>query len=119
MFEDIAKRLITELAAKGINAYIWHSATTGSVYIRFEDVRIGSVRLGDHNGREKLKYKFNIRNDIGRKHKTWVKDDGVWRYYVLAHNWKQIIPVLVDRANEVKKWDKPKFQYTIPYFKQK
>lgn len=62
-FEEIAKELIKELDLIGVKSYIWHCATTGSVYVRFEDNRIGSVRLGDHNGKDKLKYKFNIRSD--------------------------------------------------------
>jgi hypothetical protein len=119
LFLDIANKLIEELAKHDIKAYIWHAATTGSVYIRFEDCRVGSVRLGNHDGREKLKYKFNIRNDIGSRHKTWIKDNGIWRYFVLAHKWKEIIPVLIQRYQEVQKWEKTKFNYTIPYFKQK
>lgn len=119
MFENIAKKIIAELAKNDIEAYIWHAATTGSVYIRFGDQRMGSLRLGDHPGRSKLKYKYNLRSDISNKHKRWLKDKGTWRFYLQLNSWKEIIPVLVDRAKTVKTWPKAKYNYTIPHFKRK
>lgn len=115
--EGIANKLITELNSIGIECYIWHLATTGSVYIRFKDNRMCSIRIGTHDGREKLKYKYNIRTDIGGNHKTWVKDENIWRYYVLANNWKEIIPVLQDRYNQIQNWEPSKYKYLIPKFK--
>ena len=119
IFEDIANKLVIELKEVNIEAYIWHVATTGSVYIRFNDNRIGSVRLGNHDGREKLKYKFNIRNDMGLKSGKWIKDEDKWRYYIPCEKWKELIPILQKRSEEVKQWEESKFSYTIPNFKRK
>ena len=49
-FKRLAKRVIKHLKKEGVECYLWHSATTGSAYIRFNDSRIGSIRLGDHKG---------------------------------------------------------------------
>ena len=117
--EPIANKIISELSNVGIKAYIWHVANTGSVYIRFDDIRMGSIRLGDHEGRSKLKYKWNVRSDIKGKHKTWVKDGENWRYFVHTSNWKQLIPILVDRYTKAQNWEKSKYTYNIPYHKQK
>jgi hypothetical protein len=117
-FTGIANKLVIELTELGIKCYIYHTATTGSIYIRFEDIRIGSIRLGDHDGKEKLKYKFNIRSDISRKHKRWLKDGDVWRFYLRQDDWRQIIPVLQDRFKTVQTWPASKYEYFTPSFKQ-
>jgi len=117
-FGKIAQELIEKLESAGINAYIWHKATTGSVYIRFEDNRIGSIRLGNHNGIDKYKYKFNIRSDIKFHAEGWRKENDVWRYYIHAEHWRAIIPVLIRRKNQVKNWDSNKYQYGIPSYKK-
>lgn len=39
---NIANKLVSELNDLGIGSYVWHAATTGSVYIRFDDNRMGT-----------------------------------------------------------------------------
>ena len=68
MFKKIAESIIEKLKQRGINSYIWCVATTGSVYIRFEDAKICSIRIGDHDGKEQWKYKFNLRADVKKHH---------------------------------------------------
>ena len=117
MIQNIADKLVKELEAKGVGAYIWHRATTGSVYIRFEDNRIGSVRIGNHEGREKLKYKFNIRTDLRRSSLYWIKEEGRWRCFCPLEKWLEIIPVLVDNATKCKALPPSEHRYFIPKFK--
>jgi hypothetical protein len=52
------KRVIKAL--RGHGAYLFHSAATGSQYVKFSDPRIGSLRVADHTGREKYRYKWNL-----------------------------------------------------------
>jgi len=118
-FKKIAEELVHELDEVGISAYIWHIATTGSVYIRFEDNRIGSVRIGDHNGRSKLKYKFNVRSDLKTGFKKWMKDGEIWRYYIHFDIWKDLVDVIIKRSHDVQKFEKGKYSYAIPKFKKK
>jgi len=115
---NIAEKLIKELTKIGIECYIWHKATTGSVYIRFADSRMGSVRIGNHDGRSKLKYKYNLRSDISPTHPKWVKDENIWRFYLPLDRWKDLIPVLALKKEQVKDWPEAKYRYTIPKFKQ-
>lgn len=119
LHESIAKNLVSELNGLGIKCYIWHVANTGSVYVRFDDNRMCSVRIGDHDGREKLKYKFNIRTDKGFTEKKWVKDDGKWRLYVPHTHWKDLIPNLQERFEQIKQWPESKYKYGIPAYKRK
>ena len=118
MFSNIADKLISELKAVGIEAYIWHKTATGSVYIRFANNRMCSIRIGDHEGRSKLKYKYNLRSDISSKHKQWVKDDTIWRFYLPVNKWKELIPVLIDRHSKIQGWDSGKYSYIVPSFKK-
>ena len=115
-FENIANKIIALLAENDIRAYIWCVATTGSVYIRFEDNRMCSIRIGDHNGKEKLKYKYNIRSDV--KKIKWMNDNGIWRLFIPEHKWTEIIPFLIKRHQDIQSWEPSKYQYTIPTFKQ-
>ena len=116
--ESIANNVLNELNNCGIKCYLWHKAQTGSIYIRFEDQRIGSIRIGDHAGREKLKYKFNIRSDIKYRIPKWVKDKNIWRVYVHTSKWRAIIPIIVNRSHEVKKWTFTRYRYGVPSFKK-
>lgn len=117
-FENIANKIIACLAEKNIKAYLWCVAeTTNSVYIRFEDPRMCSIRLSDHAGKKHLKYKYNLLSGISKD--QWVKDDGTWRYFLPMNRWKEIIPIMEKRAEQVKSWPERKFDYKIPSFKQK
>jgi hypothetical protein len=60
-----------------------HSVTTSSIYCRTPDGR--SLRIGDHKGKEKYSYKWNLGDGYGKGH--WVKEFNkvtkftYWRYY--------------------------------------
>lgn len=70
-------KLLLEL--KDLKPYIYHTATTGSIYIKFEDSSYGSLRIGTHPGREKYTYKWNLRSDIEEFYEE--VDRGVIRRY--------------------------------------
>lgn len=114
--KSIADKLVLKLNEIGIESYIWHFATTGSVYIRFKDPKMCSIRIGDHNGRGKLKYKYNLRRDSVKF--GWVKDDDVWRYFLPLNRWQDLIPILQERSIQVKDWNDSKYNYKIPSFKK-
>lgn len=43
--------------------YIYHKALTGSIYIKFPHWGLGSLRVGDHKGRSKYRYRWICRVD--------------------------------------------------------
>ena len=114
-FSSIANNIVKELETNGVKSFIWHAATTGSVYIRFECVNIGSIRIGDHDGRSKLRYKYNVRSDIKKSY--WDKEKGIFRFYISSKNWTDLIPEIVKRYNIVRTWDQ-KRKYFIPVYKR-
>ena len=88
-------------------------------YIRFDDNRIGSIRIADHEGRSRLKYKYNLMIDGNFGRPKWVKDDGRWRCYADAKSYLDLCVLIVQQSEKVKQYSEPKFSYTIPKFKQK
>lgn len=54
----IIKYLKTHLASLGL--FEWYKAKTGSVYYKFRDCRLGSIRIGDHKSRRKYSYTYDL-----------------------------------------------------------
>ena len=50
-------------ALAGFGVYVCNVAATGSSYLKFQRRGIGSIRVGDHAGREKYHYRYNVRLD--------------------------------------------------------
>ncbi|MFX0183878.1 MAG: hypothetical protein ACFE95_12410 [Candidatus Hodarchaeota archaeon] len=72
-----------------LNPYIYYRAKTGSVYIKFLDERIGSIRIGNHDGIGKYKYRWNLRKDLSE---VKVENDrGVVRYYYPLNQIDQMV----------------------------
>jgi hypothetical protein len=57
----VAETLLEKLSKWG--AYIYHEATTGSMYIKFPHWGLGSIRVGDHKGITKYRYRWRVRLD--------------------------------------------------------
>lgn len=43
------------------------AVTTNSIYLKFEDTKLGSIRISDHTGKSKYAYKLNIDSDVYEK----------------------------------------------------
>lgn len=63
--DAIANTVLNEL--KHIGAFKWHVSNYHSIYIKFRDTRLGSIRIADHNGREKYNYKYQLTDASNRK----------------------------------------------------
>lgn len=62
--KEIAQSLILSLKVYGIEAFIFKIAQTGSVYVHFENPKLGKLRVGDHNEKSSLGYRWQLRTDI-------------------------------------------------------
>lgn len=101
-FEQIAKDLIENLNNENLDAYIHHIAKTGSAYIKFKDERMGSIRIGDHDGRERYRYRFNLRSDISKRYVE--EDRGIFRYYCPIHQINLLLVDIMKRRAVVDTW---------------
>lgn len=90
--QKVVRRIEQELKGFGLKKY--YVAQTGSTYLRFRDSRLRSVRVGDHDGREKYRYKWNLRSDIPSSFER--NDRTICRFYFTFNN----ISAFVKRVKE-------------------
>jgi len=115
-FKKIADQIVIRANEHGLGAYIWHnSETSNSVYIRFKDSRMGSIRISDHKGKSKYKYKFNMRSDVRQAQLN--KGDGFWRWFFPINDIDGLMEQLLKRMEISKNWEK-KYEYGIPAHKR-
>lgn len=76
---EVASEVLAELNDLGARTY-WRAAT-GSWYIKFADPRLGSLRIADHPGREKYRYKWNIQTFFRGFWWAASEDSGILRRY--------------------------------------
>jgi len=57
------KKVFKALQTAGLKPYISVVAISGSLYIKFNNPALRSLRVGNHDGRGKYKYKWNLRDD--------------------------------------------------------
>jgi hypothetical protein len=116
-FAQIAEKLIEQLNQEGFEAYLWHAGKgeTSSAYIRFKNPMLCSIRLADHPGKQKLRYKYNVRSDITKSYQG--REDGAYRFYFTVNDIDLLIDELRTRRQLTKEW-KPKYQYGIPSWKK-
>lgn len=60
----LMRELIARLAAEGIKLTLYKFAASGSIYLRFEDRRMGQVRIGNHDEYAHLGYRWQIRPGV-------------------------------------------------------
>lgn len=82
---EMSNKLLQECFAKIPGLMLRnHSITTSSIYCRMPDGY--SLRIGDHKGREKYSYKYNLDPNIKRKGYWKMEYNKIdkryyWRYY--------------------------------------
>ena len=81
--------LLEKLEENNIKAYLYCEAKSGSFYIKMENKRLGSIRISDHEGRKKYKYKYNVRFDMLDSF-TEI-DRNVKRFYCPPKQYRKII----------------------------
>ena len=59
--DELVDQILEELESLG--AWLYHQ-TPDSVYIKFEDSGLGSLRISNHEGRPLYRYKWNLRYDF-------------------------------------------------------
>lgn len=75
----IRRKIVNDLADLKPNFYS-QSSNGSSQYIKFGFKNIGSLRISDHPGRTKYKYKWNIIVGSGRTH-YFIEDEGITRFF--------------------------------------
>lgn len=71
----VVSRLLDKLHKFGI--YVYHTATTGTVYLRTAYPDIGTIRIADHSCRDTVWYRWNLRDDIDEPCEVFDTDAGL------------------------------------------
>lgn len=79
-----------------LGAKIHKRAKTGSIYIKFEDRTLGNLRIGDHDGREKYRYRWNIRADVDESYKETIGNRT--RYYYSFYDVHKCVEAIKEYA---------------------
>lgn len=101
---DISNILASRLSSLG--AIKWHKNKNHSFYIKFKDVRLGSIRIANHRGREQYNYTYEVfvtDSDVERRIEEIVEgvtrkaksipDFDAEKYIVFSRESKQYIEV--------------------------
>ena len=65
---------------KKFGAIDWHESLNGSCYIKFYDDRLGQCRVGNHDEKGGLGYRWQVRSDIKEKYTSRKKGHNQFIY---------------------------------------
>ena len=95
----------------GLGPRIWCLAAGGSCYIKFGESRLRSLRIGDHRGRKKYRYKWNLR--VNYKMFKREQDGKVVRFYYPILEYNDMVRHMVMYRNKILRDDDNK--KNLPY----
>ena len=94
---EVSNNLIEHLKEKGFKIHRYYAKTTRSIYLKLDYGVCCGIRISDHNGKKKYKYKFNlIKQYKGQKE---INDKGYIRLFYDYNNTKELLD---DVENEKK-----------------
>jgi hypothetical protein len=95
-----AKDILNEvmLRLSDLEPYIFHKALTGSIYIKFKNENLRSLRIADHTGRKKYRYKWNLIIDGETREE---KDRGIARYYYSDKDMEKMANHMIQYSNKI------------------
>lgn len=104
-------------------AYMYHEATTGSMYIKFPHWGLGSIRIGDHRGIGKYKYRWRVRTDMDKNYskmfqqeKTLVTEVGIDKIDFLIHEFQEQAKSRGIRPGDKESWGGKMTKKKICYY---
>lgn len=94
-FAEVERNIMINLADLG--PYRYKKAASGSVYLKFKDPTLGSLRIGNHEGREKYRYRWNIREDI-KEGFTRTRENGRIQYFYTFYEVEKLVDAIRNYA---------------------
>ena len=75
--------LLKKLKEAGLEPYLFNTAMTGSIYIKFKTDVGGSLRVGDHSHRSRYAFRWNLRKDL-KEYYSKVNKGHICYYYPIT-----------------------------------
>lgn len=86
---EVSNKLIRNLKDKGFQIHKYYAKTTKSIYLKLDYGVCCGIRISDHTGKKRYKYKFNIIKQY--KGPKQVKDKGCLRLFYNYNNTEELI----------------------------
>lgn len=104
----IARQIIRRLVPLGVHVLRQNSITTSSVYLKFDFGVLHSCRIGDHKGKEKYSYRYNIGPGISER---FTDTTGPYPrcYYSVNDIEELIFDVLAERSQKLARYGNSKY----------
>lgn len=111
---EVSNNLIEHLKEKGFKIHRYYAKTTRSIYLKLDYGVCCGIRISDHNGKKKYKYKFNlIKQYKGPKE---INDKGYIRLFYDYNNTKELLDdVENEKESKINKYGLNNYQ---TYMKQ-
>lgn len=106
---EVSNLLVEQLKEKGFKVHMYYAKTTRSIYLKLDYGVCCGIRISDHNGKKKYKYKFNlIKQYTGPK---ITNDRGYLRLFYNYNNTKELIKdIQTERLIKIKKYGLKNYQ---------
>lgn len=104
----IMYELVTKLHNKGLTLHYYKALTTNSCYIKVDFGVCNSIRIADHRGKEKYKYKFNLMLNLK---KSYVNDGRA--YYCLGDLDKMVDDIVSLKKDKQEKYGFKYFEFML------
>jgi len=95
---EISNKLIKLLKEKGFEISKYYAKTTKSIYLKLDYGVCCGIRISDHNGKKKYKYKFNLLKYYNGPKR--VNDNGYIRLFYDYENINELIEEVLREKNE-------------------
>lgn len=111
---EVSNKLIKDLKEKGFQINKYYAKTTKSIYLKLDYGVCCGIRISDHRGKKKYRYKFNlIKQYEGPKQ---IKDKGYLRLFYDYNNTEELIKdVQIEKKAKINKYGLYNYQ---EYMKQ-
>lgn len=106
---DVANILAEELLNMNFIVHRYNSHSTSSIYLKLDFGLACGIRIADHSGKPKYKYRFNVMKDyVGDK--VIIKDGLICYFYDFSELDKVLAAVQKERQEKLKKYGLKNYQ---------
>ena len=91
--KEIANLIIEELKKYDFVISTYYSYSTSSIYIKLDYGVANGIRIADHKGKKKYKYRYNVVNDLQKDYSEI--DEGYERFYFRTTSIKDLVAKIV------------------------
>jgi hypothetical protein len=98
--EEIFNRIMELLKKHDIIVSYYKSIKTSSIYIKLDYGVANGIRIADHRGKHKYRYRYNVMIDLEKNHLD--TDRGFKRYYFKPSDInKLILQIIMDKQSKL------------------